>query len=138
MSVEKKKKTPRDDYHIRVSGGAYEVETSMHPQVGLLAPLGLLLLPHIRLMLVINELNNGRPRVTVVDVVSKSRGVNDGELDFELLLLKLGLDDFDLGELVELLMVTPVVVFGGRKFGGEEGVDEGGFSETRLACSHEK
>jgi hypothetical protein len=48
-------------------------------------------------MLVIDEFNNGGPRVGVVDVVTESGGVNDGELDFELLLLEFGLDDLDLG-----------------------------------------
>lgn len=48
-------------------------------------------------MLVIDELDNGGPRVGVVDVVAKSRGVDDSELDFELFLLELGFDDLDLG-----------------------------------------
>jgi len=84
-------------------------------------------------MLVVDEVDDGRPGVTVVDIVAKSGCVNDSELDLELLLLKLGLDDFHLCELVELLVVTSVVVFGGREFGGKEGVDKRGFSKTRFA-----
>lgn len=87
-------------------------------------------------MLVVNELDNGSPRVTVVDVVTESRRVNDGELDFELFLLELGLDNLDFCEFVELLVVTPVVVFRRREFGGEEGIDECGFAETGLACTY--
>lgn len=85
----------------------------MHTQIRLLASLWLLFLSHIRLMLVINEFNNGGPRVAVVDVVTESWRVNDGKLDFELLFLKFGLDDFNLCQFVELLVVAPVVVFGG-------------------------
>ena len=97
----------------RMAGGTNEVETCVDAEVGLLVPLGLLLLPHIGLVLVVDELDDGQPRVAVVDVVTKSRGVDDGELDLELLLLELCLDDLDLGELVHLLHMAAVVVLGG-------------------------
>ena len=78
----------------------------MDPEVNLLLTLGLLLLPHIRLMLVVNEVDNRRPRVPVVHVVTESGAVNDGEFSLELLLLELSLNNLDLGELVKLLIVT--------------------------------
>jgi len=84
-------------------------------------------------MLVVDEVDNGRPGVAVVDIVAKSGCIDDSELDLELLLLKLGLDDFHLCELVKLLVVTPVVVFRRREFGGKEGVDKRGFSKARFA-----
>jgi len=71
----------------------------------------LLFLTHVGFMLVVNEFDNGEPRVTVVDVVTKSRGVNDCELDLELTFLKLSLDNFDFSKLVELLVVASVVFF---------------------------
>lgn len=40
-----------------------------------------------------DEVDDGHPRVAVVDVVSKAGRVNHGELDLELLLLELSLDD---------------------------------------------
>jgi hypothetical protein len=43
-------------------------------------------------MLVVNEVDDGRPRVSVVDIVTESGSVNYGELDFKLLLLELSLD----------------------------------------------
>lgn len=110
----------------------------MDPEVGLLLTLGLLFLSHIGLVLIVDEIDDWGPRVTVVDIVPKSGGVNDGELDFELLLLKLGLDDLDLGKLVELLVVTPRVVLGRRQLGGKERVDEGGLAETRFTCIVQK
>jgi hypothetical protein len=105
----------------------------VYAQVSLLLALGLLLLAHIRLMLVVDELDDGGPGVAVVDVVPEARGVDDGELDLELLLLELGLDDLDLGELVELLDMASAVVLCGRQLGGEEGVDERRFAQSRLA-----
>lgn len=68
----------------------------MNTQVALLCTLRLLLLPHIDLMLVINEVNDGGPGVPVVNVVSESGGVDNGELDFEGLLLQFGFDDIHL------------------------------------------
>ena len=118
-----------------MAGGSDEVETGVHPQVGLLVPLGLLLLAHVRFMLVVDKLDNGGPGVAVVDVVAKPGRVNDSELDLELLLLQLGLDDLDLGELVELLVVALAVVFRGRELGGEKGVDERRLPETGFTWS---
>jgi hypothetical protein len=62
-------------------------------------------------MLVVNEVDDGRPRVAVIDIVTKTWRVDDGELDLELFLLELSLDDLDLRELVELLVVASVVIF---------------------------
>lgn len=68
----------------------------MNTQITFLRALRLLLLPHIDLMLIIHEVDDRGPRVAVVDVVAKTRGINDSELDFERLLLELGFDDVDL------------------------------------------
>lgn len=81
---------------VRVTSRSDEEQASMHTQVGLLCTLRLLLLPHIRFMLVVNEVDDWAPRVTVVDIITKAGGVDDSELDFERLFLELGLDDFDL------------------------------------------
>lgn len=102
----------------RVAGWPNEVEARVHAHVDLVASLGLLLLAHEGLVLVIlqgskengvssgppvlrprgrdrahDEVNDGHPRVAVVDVVSEAGGVDHGELDLELLLLELGFDD---------------------------------------------
>ena len=83
----------------------------MDTKVTLLAALGMLLVNHVRLMLVVNEVDDGRPRVAVVDIVTETGGVDYGELDLELLLLELCLDDLDFRELVELLVVVSPVIF---------------------------
>jgi hypothetical protein len=86
----------------------------VNPQVHLLLSLRLLLLTHVHLVLVVDKLDDRSPsrrsrtdesvrgllasqgeveckdeRVSVVDVVSEARGVDDGQLDLEALLLKL-------------------------------------------------
>lgn len=40
-----------------------------------------------------NEINDGHPRLPVVDIISKSRRVNDRQFHLELFLLQLCLDD---------------------------------------------
>jgi hypothetical protein len=97
--------------NVRVTGRPDEVQASVDTKITLLAALGLLLLDHVRLMLVVNEVDDGRPRVAVIDIVTKTWRVDDGELDLELFLLELSLDDLDLRELVELLVVASVVIF---------------------------
>jgi hypothetical protein len=44
--------------------------------------------------------------VTTSDIVTETGGVDYGELDLELLLIKLSLDDLNFRELVELLVVA--------------------------------
>lgn len=66
-----------------VASGADEVEASVDAEVDLLGTLGLLLLKHVRLMLVVQELDDGLPRVAVVDIVAEARGVNDRKADYK-------------------------------------------------------
>lgn len=66
-------------------------------------------------MLVVEEVDDGRPAVAVVDVVTKAGRVNDSQLDLELLLLELSLDDVNLDCLVKLLGVTTSVVLASSK-----------------------
>ena len=119
----------------RVAGGADKVEAGMHAEVRLVGPQRLLFLSHVRFMLVINKVNDRGPRVAVVDIVAKAGSINDGQLGFELLFLQLGLDDFDLGQLVELLEVAAVVVLRGRQLGGKQGINERGFPQAGFTCA---
>jgi hypothetical protein len=64
-----------------VASGADEVKAGVDTEVDLVGTARLLLLEHVRLMLVIEELDDGLPRVAVVDVVAEARGINDGEAD---------------------------------------------------------
>ena len=64
--------------HGRVATWTGKVEASMHSEVRLVGPQRLLLLSHIGLVLVVDEVNDGGPRVAVVDVVTKAGSVNNG------------------------------------------------------------
>ena len=124
-----KKKNEAEKVYARVTCGANKVQASMDTQIRLFMPLGLLFLTHVRFVLVVNELDNGKPRVAVVNVVSEPRGVDDSELDLELAFFELSLDDFHFRELVQLLEMTLVVVFRRRQLSREKGVDERRFAQ---------
>jgi hypothetical protein len=116
-----------------MTGRPDEVHASVFTKITLLAALGLLLLGHVRLMLVVNEVDRGRSQLAVVDVVTKTGRVDDCELDLELFLLELSLDDLDFRELVELLVVTSAVNFQRGWLSRDERVDKSGLSPTRFA-----
>jgi hypothetical protein len=147
-----------------VAGRTDEVQASVHTEIDLLGSARLLLLKHVALMLVVEELDDRLPRVAVVHVVAETGGVNDREADWitwlasthghaasivqpkmclraltlEELLLELGLGDLDLDGLVDLLCVAAAVVGVVLDGGGEKGVDEGGLAEARLASNHDR
>ena len=120
---------------VRMPSRADKVEARVDTEVNLILALRLLLLAHVRLVLVVNEVDNGSPRVAVVDVVAEAGAVDDRQLRLELLLLELSLDDLHLGQLVHLLVVSSLVVGIVLDGGGEERVDECRLSETRLASN---
>lgn len=119
---------------VRMPSRADKVEARVDTEVNLILALRLLLLAHVRLVLVVNEVDNGGPRVAVVDVVAKAGAVDDRQLRLELLLLELGLDDLHLGQLVELLVVPTAVALRGRQLGREKSVDKGRLAQPGFAC----
>lgn len=65
-----------------VSSCADEIQARVDTHVNLVCSAGLLLLQHVRLMLVIQELDNRLPGIAVVDVVTKSGGINNGQANY--------------------------------------------------------
>jgi len=62
-----------------VSSGSDEIQASVHTHVDLLSTAGLLLLEHVGFVLIIQELDDGLPGITVVDVVTEAGGINNGQ-----------------------------------------------------------
>jgi hypothetical protein len=120
----------------RVAGGTDKVEAGVHAEVDLVLAARLLLLEHVGLMLVVEELDDGHPRVAVVDIVAEAGGVDDSKANLEELLLQLSLGDLDFDRLVDLLLVPALVIGVVLDGGGEERVDEGGLAQARLASDH--
>ena len=65
-----------------VARRANEVQTGVDTEVDLVLTAGLLLLKHVRLVLVVEELNDGHPRVAVVNIVAESGSVDNGQADY--------------------------------------------------------
>lgn len=102
-------------------------------------------------MLIIEKLNDGHPRVAIVHIIAKARGIDDSQtyltgpiirqrckdlrlqVTFEEFLLEFRFSDLNLNSLVDLLCMTTsmigVILDGGR----EQRIDEGSFSKPRLS-----
>ena len=133
---------------------ADEIQASMYTEVDLFGSARLLLLKHVRLMLIIQEFDDGLPRIAVVDVVPETGSVDNGEANYgrlvmvcrrywlygygctlEEFLLELSFCNFDFHSFVNLLGVPSsmvCVIFDG---GGEEGVYERRLAKARLASN---
>jgi hypothetical protein len=66
-----------------VAGGADEVQAGVDTEIDLIRAARLLFLQHVRLVLVVEELDDGLPRIAVVDVVAEAGRVDDREADWE-------------------------------------------------------
>ena len=55
----------------------------MNSEVNLVGTARLLLLQHVGFVLVIKELNYGHPGISVVHVVSKTGGIDNGKSDYK-------------------------------------------------------
>lgn len=65
-----------------VSSRSNEVEAGMDTEVDLVLTTGLLLLEHVRLVLVVEEFDDGLPGVAVVNIVTEAGGVDNGQSDY--------------------------------------------------------
>ncbi len=65
-----------------MAGRSDEVQAGVDTEVDLVLTPGLLLLKHIGLMLVVQEFDDGHPRISVVDIVAETRGIDHGQTDY--------------------------------------------------------
>ena len=84
-------------------------------------------------MLVLDVLDNGIPAAVVVDKIAIARSVNNVQAQSHAVLLDNVSDGLDLGGLSDGLCRRKTAL-GLDKVGSEDGVDQGGLSETGLAC----
>ena len=101
-----------------------KVQTRMHTGVDELAAVGLLLLTQVRLVLVVNKVDERDPAVAVIHIVAEAGRVDNREVHAELLFLQLGSDHIDLDSLVELRHMALRIVRSGRELSAKECVDD--------------
>lgn len=63
---------------------ADEIQTSVYTQVNLLLADWLLFLEHIGFVLIVKELDNWLPGITIVHVITEARSINDSKTDCNL------------------------------------------------------
>lgn len=64
--------------NLRMTRGSNEIKTSMYSKINSTFTGGLLFLSHEALMLIIEELIDGHPTIMIVDIITETRGINDG------------------------------------------------------------
>lgn len=62
-----------------VAGRTDEVQASVDTEINLVLAAGLLLLKHVGFVLIVEELDDGHPRVAVVDIVAEAGGVDNSQ-----------------------------------------------------------
>lgn len=67
-----------------VASGSDKVQAGVDTEIDLVGTARLLLLEHVRLMLVVQEFDDGHPRVAVVDIVAEARGINNSQTNWEI------------------------------------------------------
>ena len=65
-----------------VSGWADEIQAGVYTHIDLVCTPRLLLLQHVRLVLVVEKLDDRLPGIAVVDIVTKSRGINNSQANY--------------------------------------------------------
>lgn len=53
----------------------------MDTEVNLVDSARLLFLQHVGLVLIVQEFDDGHPRISVIDIIAKARGINHGQTD---------------------------------------------------------
>lgn len=91
------------------------------------------LLPEVGRVLVLDVLDNGVPAAVVVDKITVAGSVDNVQAETHAVLLNYMSDSLDLGGLPDRLGRRKAAL-GLDEVGGEDGVDQGGLSETGLAC----
>lgn len=65
-----------------MAGRADEIDTGVDSEIDLAGPFGLLVLEHVGLVLVVDELDDWLPGIGIVDEVAEAGCVDDGEADW--------------------------------------------------------
>ena len=115
-----------------VTGGLDEVNTGVDAVVNNVAAVDLVLGLKVGVEALLDVLDNGAPRVIVVDEVTESGSVDHGQAEPDTVLLNVGAGGLDRDGLGDDIGVGTGALLGGVQRGVEQGVHEGRLSETRF------
>lgn len=70
-------------YNLRVASWLDKVQADVDSHINNTLTTGLLFLSHIILVLIIKEINNGDPTMTIIHIITEPRGINNSQFDLE-------------------------------------------------------
>ena len=109
-----------------------EEDASMDAVVNNVHAVNLVLGIEVSIEALLNVLDNGPPRLVVVNKVAKARGVNHGKSETDAGLLDIGADRLDSYSLGNDVVARSLGLPGGVERSVEEGVDKSRLSEARF------
>lgn len=120
-------------FNLRVSCRFDEIKTCMYTHIHNTFTTGLLFLSHVVFMLIVNKVNDRNPAMTVIHIITKTRSINNGQLDLKHLFLQFSSGDLDLSSFGRDLCTSLIQVFGLLDGGCEECIDKCCLATTRFA-----
>lgn len=117
-----------------VTGGLDEEDTGVNSVVNNVHAVDLVLGIEVGVESLLNVVDDGSPRLVVVDEVAESRSVNNGQAETDTGLLNVGADGLDGNGLGNDVQGRALALLGGVQGGVEEGVDEGRLAQARFTC----
>lgn len=116
----------------RVAGGLDEENASVDAVVNNVHAVDLVLGIEVCVISSLNIVDNGAPRLVIVDKVTKSGSVDDSQAETDTSLLNIGADGLNLNSLGNDVQARALALSGRVQRSVEEGVDESGLAETRF------
>ncbi len=115
-----------------VAGGLDEEDAGMDAVVNNVHAVDLVLGIEVGVEALLNVVDNGAPRLVVVDEVTEAGGVNDSQAQTHACLLNVRADGLDGDGLRDDVEAGALALLRGVQRGVEQGVDEGRLSEARF------
>jgi hypothetical protein len=114
----------------RMAGGLNEVDTGVDAVVDNVAAVDLVLGLEVGVVALLDVLDNWAPRIIVVDEVTESGGIDHAEAEADTVLFNVGAGRLDRNGLGDDIGVGAGALLRRVEGGVEQGVHEGGLSET--------
>ncbi len=118
----------------RVAGGLDEEDAGVDAVVNDVHAVDLVLSIEVGIETLLNVIDNGSPRLVIVDKVAKARGIDDGQAKTDPRLLDIGADRLDTDGLGDDVEARALALLGRVQGGVEQSVDKSRLSEAGFTC----
>lgn len=118
-----------------MAGGLNEIDTSVNPVVNNVHTVDLVLRVEVGIETLLDVLDNRTPGVVVVDKVTETGGIDDGQAEPDTVLLNVGADGLDSNGLGNDVERRGLALLRRVEGGVKERVDKSRLSKSGLACA---